>query len=277
MLPDKVVSSTVQKRAPSASASASTSKKEPAASSKKKATTDPNKQPSFAEQEAALKPAADKKPAQAKNFSFDVTEVRLLGGTKAEADLMCRYTDKDYNAVLTEKITVKFKKRADDFDSGYELFESFMAAGHLAGKLTPAMIDKMYSDLSSKFVMKGAMALRDRAICKGTTGETRKTLDGLESISVTGARSLPGGKAEIKVTLAVSAGGFAQAPKAYTVVFAMAPKGNAQAWVSAHNALEQFVKDGHLKSYTWEDSKDIHNNPLRVGWAQAVSAELEML
>lgn len=272
MLPDKVVASTVQKRASSASTS-----KEPAAPSKKKATTDPNKQPSFEEQENALKPAAEKKPAKAKNFSFDITEVRLLGGTKAEADLMCYYTDKDRNPVLTEKVTVKFKKRADDFDSGDQLFESFMAAGHLAGKLTPAVIDKMYSDISASFVMKGAMALRDEQICKGTTGEKRKQLDGLESISVTSAVSLPGGKAEIKVKLAVSANGMAQAPKSYTVVFAMAPEGNARAWVSAHKALEQFVKDGHLKGYVWDDSEDIHNNPLRVGWAQEVSAALEAM
>src|SRR5690606_15353133 len=107
---------------------------------------------------------------------FDITEVRLLGGTRAEADLMCRYTDKDYNLVLAEKVTVKFRKRADDFDSGDELYESFMAAGHLAGKLTPAVIDKMKTDLSAKFIMKGAMALRDEMICKGTTGEKRKQL-----------------------------------------------------------------------------------------------------
>lgn len=249
-----------------------------AAKPTRKTSTDPNKQPSFEEQEDALKPAAEKKPAKARDFRFEITEVRLLGGTKAEADVLCRYTDKDYNPVLTEKVTVKFKKRADDFDSGGELADAFLAAGHLDGKLTPSVIDKMRGDLYGDFVMKGAMALRDEQICKGTTGETRANLDGLESIAVSSARSLPGGKAEIKVTLAVSANGSPQGAKSYTINFTQAPEGTySRGWVSAHNALEQFVKDGHLKKYTWDDSDDIHNNPLRVGWAQEVSQALELM
>ncbi len=125
--------------------------------------TDPAKQPGFAEQEAALKPAGGKAD-KITDCKVVITEIRKKDKGKSEADLVCNYYGENrYQPVRSEKRTVKFDRRECRCDGRHHL------AG-LRNRWSPAgrghPIENL-SDIGPDGFMACLMAVRDQHIVKG--------------------------------------------------------------------------------------------------------------
>lgn len=268
---------TVDKKHTAPVTTADEAKKTP---SRKSGNTDPAKQPSFAEQEEALKPRSGAKPAKAVDASFRVTQVRLLDKGFAEADLVASFfgPDSPYKAISTKTVTIRFKKAQDDFDSGGNLFDAFEAAGHLTG--TGLTEDIIGGDIYPALVKAGAMALRDDHVTKDYRGvaankipkpgkkkkSNKPELQAGGGQTVTQVRVLAGGKAEVDFSLELRVNGTLQPAKEYTVKFDMSPEGN---YLSARNAYIAFVAAGHLDGFEFEREEGQVWGPI---WSQVTHA-----
>jgi len=158
MSTNKIAKSSVQAEA-SAPAQEATKKK-----SARPTNTDPAKQPGFAEQEAALKPAGGKAD-KITDCKVVITEIRKKDKGKSEADLVCNYYGENrYQPVRSEKRTVKFAWRVNDDATADNIWLAFETGGHLQAAGIPS---ENLSDIGSDGFMACLMAVRDQHIVKG--------------------------------------------------------------------------------------------------------------
>ena len=158
MSTNKIAKSSVQAEA-SAPAQEATKKK-----SARPTNTDPAKQPGFAEQEAALKPAGGKAD-KITDCKVVITEIRKKDKGKSEADLVCNYyVAGSSKPVRSEQRTVKFAWRVDDGATADNLWQAFAAGGHLLAAGIPAA---NLSEIGSDGFLSCLMAVRDQHIVKG--------------------------------------------------------------------------------------------------------------